>query len=59
MDLVFYVLAIKKIDVDGLCAIHAQFVLRNHVTMQLIKIPQLAMHRNVKEMGARDYFKEP
>ena len=51
MDLVFYVLAIK-IDADGLCASQEQYVLRHHVTMQLIKIPQLAMPRNVKEMGA-------
>ena len=51
MDLVFYVLAIK-IDVGGLCAIQAQYILRHHVTIQLIKIPQLAMHCNVKEMGA-------
>ena len=39
MDLLFYVSAIK-IDADGLCASHAQYVLRHHVTMQLIKIPQ-------------------
>ena len=50
MDLVFYVSEIK-IDVDGLCASQAQYVLRHHVTMQLIKIPRLAMRRNVKEMG--------
>ena len=52
MDLIFYVLEIK-IDVDGLCSSHAQYVLRHHVTMQLIKIPQLAMSHNVKEMEAR------
>ena len=51
MDLVFYVSAIK-IDADSLCASQAQYVLRHHVTMQLIKIPELAMRRNVKEMGA-------
>ena len=51
MDLVFYVSAIK-IYADGLCANQAQYVLRHHVTLQLIKIPQLAMCRNVKEMGA-------
>ena len=51
MDLVFYVLAIK-IDADGLCAIQAQYILTHHVTIQLIKIPQLAMRHNVKEMGA-------
>ena len=51
MDLVFYVSAIK-IDADGLCASQAQYVLRHHVTMQLIKIPQLAMHRNVIETRA-------
>ena len=51
MDLVFYVSAIK-IDADILCASQAQYVLRHHVTMQLIKIPELAMRRNVKEMEA-------
>ena len=51
MDLVFYV-SVIKIAADSLCASQAQYVLRHHVTMQLIKIPQLAMHRNVKEMGA-------
>ena len=51
MGLVSYVSAIK-IDVDGLCAIHAQCVLRHHVKCKLIKIPQLAMRRNVEEMGA-------
>ena len=51
MDLVFYVSAIK-IDVDGLCASQAQYVLRHHVTMQLIKIPQPVMPHDVKEMGA-------
>ena len=50
MDLVFYV-SVIKIDADGLCASQAQYVLRHHVTMQLIKIPQLAMRHNVKEMG--------
>ena len=50
MDLVFYVLAIK-IDADGLCASQAQYFLRHHVTMQLIKISQLAMCHNIKEMG--------
>ena len=50
MDLVFFVSTIK-IDADGLCASQAQYVLKHHVTMQLIKIPQLAMRRNVKEMG--------
>ena len=50
MDLVFYVLEIK-IDADGLCVIQAQYVLRHHVIMQLIKIPQLAMRHNIKEMG--------
>ena len=50
MDLVFYVSAIK-IDADGLCASQAQYVLRHYVTMQLIKIPQLSMCPNVKEMG--------
>ena len=53
MDLVFYVLTIKiKIDADGLCAIRAQYILRHHVKCKLIKIPRLAMRRNVKEMGA-------
>ena len=51
MDLVFYVSTIK-IYADGLCASQAQYILRHHVTMQLIKIPQLAMLHNVKEMGA-------
>ena len=51
MDLLFYVSTIK-IYADGLCASKAQYVLRHHVTMQLIKIPQLAMRRNVKETGA-------
>ena len=51
MDLVFYV-SVIKIDADGLCASQTQYVLRHHVTMQLIKIPQLAMCRNVKETGA-------
>ena len=51
MDLVFYVSEIK-IDADGLCASQAQYVLRHHVKYKLIKIPQLATRRNVKEMGA-------
>ena len=51
MELVSYVSTIKT-DVDGLCASQEQYVLRHHVTMQLIKIPQLAMRHNVKEMGA-------
>ena len=51
MDLVSYVSAIK-IDADGLCYIQAQYVLRHHVKCKLIKISQLAMRRNVKEMGA-------
>ena len=50
MGLVFDVSAIK-IDAEGLCASQAQCVLRHHVTMQLIKIPQLTIHCNVKEMG--------
>ena len=50
MDLVFYVSEIK-IDADGLCASEEQHVSRHHITIQLIKIPQLAMHCNVKEMG--------
>ena len=50
MGLVFYVSEIK-VDADGLCAIHAQCVLRHHVKCKLIKIPQLATRRNVKEMG--------
>ena len=50
MVLVFYVSAIK-IDADGLGASQAQCVLRHHVKCKLIKIPQLAMRRNVKEMG--------
>ena len=36
MDLVSYVSAIK-IDADGLCASHAQYVLRHHVNMQINK----------------------
>ena len=36
MDLVFYVLEIK-IDADGLCASHAQYILRHHVKMQINK----------------------
>ena len=51
MDLIFYVLAIK-IDADGLCARQAHCFLRHHVKLKLIKIPQLDMRRNVKEMGA-------
>ena len=51
MDLVFSISEIKS-DVDGLCVIQEQYVLRHHVTMQLIKIPQLAMRCNVKEMEA-------
>ena len=51
MDLLFYVSAIK-IDADGLCPSQGQCVLRHHVKCKLTKIPQLAMHRNVKEMGA-------
>ena len=51
MDLVSYVSMIK-IDVDDLCASQAQYVLRHHVKCKLIKIPQLAMHHNLKEMGA-------
>ena len=51
MDLVSYVSTIK-IDVDGLCAIQAQCVLGHHVKCKLIKIPQLAMRCNIKEMGA-------
>ena len=50
MDLVFYV-SVIKIDGDGLCSSEAQYVLRHHVKCKLIKIPQLAMHFNVKEMG--------
>ena len=51
MGLVFDV-SVIKIDSDGLCASQAQCVLRHHVKFKLIKIPQLAMHHNVKEMGA-------
>ena len=51
MGLMFYVPEIK-IDADSLCASQAQCVLRHHVKYKLIKIPQLAMRRNVKEMGA-------
>ena len=51
MGLVFYVSAIK-IDADSLCASQEQGVLRHHVKCKLIKIPQLTMRRNVKEMGA-------
>ena len=36
MDLVSYV-SVIKIDADGLCASHTQYVLGHHVTMQLIK----------------------
>ena len=50
MDLVSYVSEIK-IDVDGLCASQAQYVLRHHVKCKFIKIPQLDMRHNVKEMG--------
>ena len=51
MGLVFDV-SVIKIDVDGLFASQAQCVLRHHVKRKLIKIPQLATCRNVKEMGA-------
>ena len=51
MDLVFYV-SVIKIDADGLCASQAQYMLRHHVKCKLIKKLQLAMCRNVKEMGA-------
>ena len=51
MDLVFYV-SVIKIDADGLCASQAQCVLRHPVKCKLIKIPQLAMRRKVKEMEA-------
>ena len=51
MDLVFFV-SVIKINDSGLCDSQAQYVLRHHVTMQLIKIPQLPMHHNIKEMGA-------
>ena len=51
MDLMLYVSAIK-INAAGLCASQEQNVLKHHVTKQLIKIPQLAMCCNVKEMGA-------
>ena len=51
MDLVFYV-SVIKIDANALSASQAQYVLRHHVTMEVIKIPQLAMCRNVEEMGA-------
>ena len=44
--------SVIKIDADGLCASQEQYVLRHHVKFKLIKIPQLAMFRNVKEMGA-------
>ena len=47
MDLVFYV-SIIKIDADGLCASQEQYGFTHHVIMQLIKIPQLAMRRNIK-----------
>ena len=50
MDLVFYVSTIK-IDPNGLCANQAQYVLRHNEKCKLIKIPQLAMRRNVKKMG--------
>ena len=50
MVLVSYVSAIK-IDVDGLCASQSQYVLTYDVKCKLIKISQLAMRRNVKEMG--------
>ena len=50
MDLVSYVLAIK-INVDSLCARQAQHV-ETSCKMLINKIPQLAMRRNVKEMGA-------
>ena len=44
--------SVIKIDADGLCAGQAQCVLRHHVKCKLIKIPQVAMRCNVKEMGA-------
>ena len=51
MILLFDISAIK-IDVDGLCASQAQCVLKHHVKCKLIKIPQLAIRCNVREMGA-------
>ena len=51
MDSVFYV-SETKIDAGGLCDSHTQYILGHHVTMQLIKIPQLAIRHDVKEMGA-------
>ena len=51
MGLVFDV-SVIKIDADGLFAGQTQCVLRHHVKCKLIKIPQLAMRRNVKETGA-------
>ena len=50
MDLVFYVLTIK-IDADGLCASQARYV-ETSCKMLINKIPQVAICRNVKEMGA-------
>ena len=49
MDLVLYDLTIK-IDVDALCASQAQYI-QTSCKMHINKIPRLAMHRNVKEMG--------
>ena len=51
MGLVFDV-SVIKIDANVLCDSQTQCVLRHLVKCKLIKIPQLAMRRNVKEMGA-------
>ena len=50
IDLVFCV-SVIKIDVDGYSASQAQHILIYHVNTQFNKIPQLAMHYNMKEMG--------
>ena len=51
MDLVFYVSEIK-IYAGGLCVSQEQYGLIHHVKMQINKNTTLAMHHNVKKMGA-------
>ena len=38
-----------KVDDDGYCAFHAQYILNYHVNIQFNKIPQPAMHCNIRD----------
>ena len=45
--------SVIRVDTDGYGAKSGTaYILEHHVKMQFNKIPQLAMHCNVKEMGA-------